>query len=172
MSQKTSHKKSRLLINEWSNCSMKCKKEKIKELKKYFHLKTFSQFTIEAHYKVFSEIDCLDCAHCCKNLPPIINETDVNRIARFLKMRPTDFKANYVSYDEDDDMILNLTPCVFLLADNTCKVYEVRPRACREYPHTGNGEFRHHMILHEKNILFCPAVFQIVKEIKVRYSLP
>ncbi|OPZ98473.1 MAG: Flagellin N-methylase [Bacteroidetes bacterium ADurb.Bin408] len=166
------NKLSLLYIHEWVHTFVKSKKEKLKEIKKYLHQKTFSKISVEAHNKVFSGLDCLDCANCFRMLPPIINETDVSRLAKFLKMKPTDFKAAYVSYDEDDDRVLRQTPCAFLLNDNKCNVYEARPRACREYPHTESGHFKQHMKLHEKNILYCPAVFQIVKMIKTGLSQP
>ncbi len=33
-------------------------------------------------------------------------------------------------------MCCSPSPCPFLGDDNYCSVYEARPKACREYPHT------------------------------------
>ncbi len=120
----------------------------------------------DLHEEVFEEIDCLDCANCCKIIPPILNETDVKRAAKFLGLKPTVFKERYVRIDEDQDMVINNSPCPFLESDNKCEIYEARPKACREYPHTDNYEFLKHARLHLPNSEHCPAVFHILKRMK------
>jgi uncharacterized protein len=115
------------------------------------------------HNKIFKELDCLDCANCCKSIPPIINETDIKRAAKALSMKPGQFKDKYVKLDEDQDMVINHSPCPFLDTDNTCFIYEARPKACREYPHTDNLEFMKHKKLHAINAQYCPAVFHILE---------
>ncbi|MEZ5067203.1 MAG: YkgJ family cysteine cluster protein [Bacteroidia bacterium] len=35
-----------------------------------------------------------------------------------------------------DISVLKKSPCPFLLDDNHCSIYSIRPQACREYPHT------------------------------------
>ena len=52
---------------------------------------------------------------------------------RWFLMHP----GNYI-YQEDGDWYLNIyAPCKYLAGDGRCKVYEKRPRICREH---GNGE--------------------------------
>ena len=89
-----------------------------------------------AHEQVFNEMDCLQCANCCKTTSPIFYQNDIERIARSLRMRPGDFIEKYLRVDEDGDYVLTVAPCPFLDADNYCQVYDDRPKACREYPHT------------------------------------
>ncbi|MDD3875030.1 MAG: YkgJ family cysteine cluster protein [Bacteroidales bacterium] len=120
------------------------------------------------HDLIFSKIDCLDCAGCCTVLPPIVNETDIKRVARFLGIKPSEFSKKYINFDEND-MILYPTPCPFLESDNKCRIYEVRPRACREYPHTGHLQFIKNKHLHAINAQYCPAVFYIMEEIKKKF---
>jgi len=79
--------------------------------------KKLSAIAAETHHSVFSKLDCLHCANCCKNIPPIINETDVNRIAKYLRIKPTNFKQQFTQHDEDGDLVINQTPCPFLGAD-------------------------------------------------------
>lgn len=122
----------------------------------------------DLHEKVFREIDCLDCGNCCKRIPPIVNEMDVKRAAKFLGTRPADFKEQYVRIDEDQDMVINASPCPFLESDNKCEIYDARPRACREYPHTDNFEFLKHTRLHLPNSEYCPAVFHILERMRDR----
>jgi Fe-S-cluster containining protein len=128
--------------------------------------KKINQKAEEIHDSVFSKVDCLQCANCCKSIPPILNETDINRISRHLRVKTATFKDQYVHRDEDGDLVVNQSPCPFLGSDNYCSIYEVRPKACREYPHTNNFEFRKNIKLHAINATYCPGVYHILEELK------
>jgi Fe-S-cluster containining protein len=119
-----------------------------------------------AHEEVFEEINCLDCANCCKTTSPIFYQTDIERVARSLRIKPGEFIEQYLKIDEDKDYVLKSSPCPFLDEDNYCKVYEDRPKACREYPHTDRKKIIQIMDLTHKNTLVCPAVLQMVERIK------
>ena len=67
--------------------------------------------------------------------------------------------------DEEQDYVLQSSPCAFLDADNTCSIYEDRPLACREYPHTDRKNIFQILDLTVRNISVCPAVEAIVREI-------
>ncbi|HYX06053.1 MAG TPA: hypothetical protein VE912_04900 [Bacteroidales bacterium] len=45
-------------------------------------------------------------------------------------------------------------------------VYEDRPRACREYPHTDRKKFHQILNLTLKNSEVCPAVFMVIEKLK------
>ena len=90
----------------------------------------------EVHDEVFEEIDCLQCAHCCKTTGPLFTEKDIERISKHLRLKIADFESQFLRIDEDQDKVLQHLPCYFLNDDHTCSIYEVRPKACREYPHT------------------------------------
>ena len=115
------------------------------------------------HHEVFSEVDCMDCANCCKSIPPLLNDTDIKRISKSLGMNAGEFKVKYVVFDDDGDMVINTSPCPFLEEDNACSIYEIRPKACRQYPHTDNHQFAKHFELHKVNAKYCPAVFHILE---------
>jgi len=116
------------------------------------------------HYEVFEEIDCLACANCCKTTPPIITNKDISRISKHLRLKEGDFMKLYVVTDPEGDYIFKTTPCVFLDSDNYCRIYDVRPKACREYPHTDTNKVSIKLL--EKNIAVCPAVFEMVNRLK------
>lgn len=120
----------------------------------------------ELHEEAFQRIDCLKCANCCKTTSPIFYDRDVDRIAKRLRMRPSDFIAKYLHIDEDKDYVLNVAPCPFLDNENYCLIYEDRPTACREYPHTNRKRFFQILDLTLKNTYVCPAAFEIVEEMK------
>jgi Fe-S-cluster containining protein len=118
------------------------------------------------HEQVFSEVDCLKCANCCKTTSPIFYQNDIERVAKSLRMKPGDFVEKYLKIDDDRDYVLKSSPCPFLDAENYCTVYHDRPRACREYPHTDRKKMAQITELTLKNTMVCPAVFEIVERLK------
>lgn len=120
----------------------------------------------EMHDEVFEEIDCLTCANCCKTTSPIFYQTDIERVAKSIRMKPGDFIDKYLRVDEDKDYVLKSSPCPFLGSENYCMVYEDRPKACREYPHTDRKKMVQIMDLTYKNTLVCPAVSEMVERLK------
>ncbi|WP_276374125.1 YkgJ family cysteine cluster protein [Chryseolinea sp. H1M3-3] len=124
-----------------------------------------------AHHNVFEEINCLTCANCCKTTSPIFYENDIERIAKSMRMRPGDFIEKYLRIDEDKDYVLRSSPCIFLDAENYCSIYDVRPKACREYPHTDRKKMVQIMDLTYKNTLVCPAVMEMVERLKKIFKI-
>ncbi len=118
------------------------------------------------HEAVFEEIDCLQCANCCKTTSPIFRDVDIERIAQHLGLRPAELVARYLHIDEDGDYVLNQSPCPFLGPDNYCSIYEARPRACREYPHTDRKNFHQILDLTLRNTAICPAALEIVRRLR------
>ncbi len=127
--------------------------------------KTFDYFVQEKHDEVFEVIDCLSCGACCKELGPRITDWDIRQMAKGLKMKPAKFTEQYIKMDEDDDFIFNTMPCPFLMPDNYCMIYDHRPKACREYPHTESRRFSKLLHITEENIKICPAAMEVSKAI-------
>lgn len=152
-------------------------KEKHLETKKYFaklkkkKSKRLDLLMQDLHDEEFAKTDCLACANCCKTTSPIFTEKDINRISKYLKMKEGNFVEQYLQRDEDDFMVLKEAPCTFLDSDNTCFIYDVRPKACSEYPHTNRRKFIQITNLTLKNTEICPAVFNIVEELKKKLPL-
>jgi Fe-S-cluster containining protein len=148
-------------------------KEKLAESKKYFQKlkkrtpKNLDVVMQDLHIKEFEKTDCLTCGNCCKTTSPIFTNRDIERISKYLKMKVVDFIAQYVVRDSDDFYVLKTSPCTFLdLTDNTCFIYDVRPKACSEYPHTDRRKFIQITDLTLKNTEICPAAFNIIEELK------
>lgn len=118
------------------------------------------------HEEAFETIDCLACANCCTTTGPLLTDKDINRIAKFLKLKPVRFIKDYLRIDEDNDYVFNAMPCPFLGADNYCSIYEERPKACREYPHTDRVNQQGILSITQKNVMLCPAVAQIFLRIE------
>lgn len=124
----------------------------------------------EVHDTVFSGISCLDCANCCKTHAPIILQKDLERISKHLQIKQNEFVSKYLLLDEDGDWIFYTVPCPFLLSDNKCSIYEVRPKACSEYPHTNRKKIYQIAELTLLNAEICPAVIPILDSISKKIS--
>ena len=117
------------------------------------------------HEEVFAETDCSSCAACCRGISPILYRHDMIRIAKKLKMSLEDFAQSYLKIDRDNDYVFKSTPCPFLEPDNWCRIYDERPTACREYPHTDRRRFHQLIELSIKNADYCPAVKKILERL-------
>lgn len=151
--------------------------EKTIENKKFFQKlkskppKNLDYLMVELHEETFKKTDCLSCANCCKTTGPLFTTADIERIAKYLKLKPQSFIDKYLHIDEDNDYVLQSLPCTFLDHDNACFIYDVRPKACREFPHTDRKKFHQISDLTLKNVAICPAAFEIVEKMKVRIKV-
>jgi len=155
------------LIKSWKS-QKEAKQNKHRQYLKRLKKKKLKNVDVGAekiHTQVFKEMDCLDCANCCTSIPPLIIKSDVKRISKFLQLTEKQFLENHVTQDADGDNVLNQSPCKFLESDNRCSIYEVRPKACRAYPHTNHFEFSRHYAIHAQNTMYCPAVFHIIERL-------
>jgi len=147
-------------------------KEKHNENKKFFIKlkkktpKDLDYVMQELHEAEFERTDCLKCGNCCKTTGPLFTNADVERISKSFRMKPKKFIDTYLRVDEENDFVLQQVPCAFLGADNYCSIYQVRPKACREFPHTDRKKFQQISNLTLKNVAICPAAFNIVEEMK------
>jgi Fe-S-cluster containining protein len=150
-------------------------KEKYVETKKYFAKlkkrtpKNLDFVMQDLHKKEFEKTDCLTCGNCCKTTSPIFTNKDVERISKHFRMKVVVFTEQYLERDKDDFYVLKTAPCTFLdLSDNSCTIYDVRPKACSEYPHTDRRKFIQLTDLTLKNTEVCPAVYNIVEALKLK----
>ncbi len=116
----------------------------------------------QLHDEVSEKIDCLTCANCCRSLGPAIYDKDIERIAKALRIKPSEVVSSYLRIDEDGDYVFKSMPCPFLMNDNYCSIYESRPKACREYPHTDRKNFEQIYKLTVKNASTCPIAYEVL----------
>lgn len=138
--------------------------------KKYFannkrKLEGMDSIVHALHDKISKQTDCLSCANCCKTLGPRINDKDIERMSKVLRSKADDIIKKYLRIDEDGDMVFKTMPCPFLGGDNYCSIYEARPKACREYPHTDRKRFFQIYNLSIKNASTCPIVYEVLEGI-------
>lgn len=114
------------------------------------------------HDQAFEQVDCLQCAACCKNYSPRFKTPDVKRISRHVGMKESVFIETYLRVDEDGDFVVKASPCPFLGGDNACSIYEARPSDCQRFPYTDEDVFIKRQKLTLKNAGFCPITFYVL----------
>lgn len=159
------------------NLAKLSKEKKIENTKYFAKLRKKSPKKLDLimqglHDEEFERFDCLTCANCCKTTSPIFTNKDISRISKYFRVKEIDFITTYLQRDEDDFMILKQAPCSFLDEnDNTCTIYDVRPKACSEYPHTDRKKFVQLTHLTLKNTEVCPATYNIIEKLKEKLPL-
>ncbi len=155
------------LESELENARKKYKETKavIEKLKK-FKRKDLDELFFRVHDQVFEDIDCRECGNCCKTLGPRVTNRDIQKISKYINMRAGKVVKFYLDVDEDNDFVFNQMPCPFLEDGNFCKIYDARPRACEEFPHTDLPNMQKKLHITLKNSLVCPAVFRMIELIK------
>ena len=149
----TSLDSAKLAIHATKKVFRKMKQAKPNDLDQKFH---------KGHEAEFKKMDCLSCANCCKTTSPIFRDADIRRISKHLRIKEGKFISDYLRMDEEQDYVLKSSPCSFLDNDNSCSIYDVRPLACREYPHTDRKNMFQVLEITAENSLICPAVARIV----------
>lgn len=118
------------------------------------------------HDRFSKEIDCLECANCCRGTGPLLKDRDISRLSKTLQMKSNKFIDTYLKTDEEGDLIFKELPCPFIDDNNYCFVYEDRPAACREYPHTDRRNIKKYLKPTLENYRICPIVYLTVEELK------
>lgn len=95
-----------------------------------------------------------------------LTEADIVKIAKLFRMKLATFEKTYLRVDEDGDKVFQSMPCPFLGGDNLCSIYDVRPKACREFPHTDRKKIYQINHLTLKNTLICPAAYEFVERLR------
>jgi Fe-S-cluster containining protein len=119
----------------------------------------------DLHEEAFSNINCLDCAACCKNYSPRFKTPDIKRISKHLKLKEGDFIEKYLVLDKEGDYVVNSKPCPFLGNDNYCSIYNERPSDCARFPYTDEDVILKRQPLTLKNSTFCPAVYFVLEKL-------
>jgi Fe-S-cluster containining protein len=125
--------------------------------------------------EIEEQIDCTECANCCKSATVTIGERDVDRLARSLRITPAKFLANYTVVSQEEGRILRRTAegCTFL-DGNLCAVYDSRPDTCQRFPHLvrGPGSLASRMWQLIDRACYCPIVFNSLEAFKDALKFP
>ncbi len=159
---------------EYKQLIVEATKKSAENKKFYERLKKLSprdldKVTNQLNDEAFEKIDCLQCANCCSGTGPLLKDKDIDRLAAATKMRPSQFAEKYLRIDEDHDYVFQQLPCPFLCSDKYCSVYENRPGACLDYPHTHQSKMHNKLKITYLNSMICPAVALVTEGLKAHY---
>ena len=119
---------------------------------------------------VYREIDCTACGNCCREISPVLEYEDIERISQGLGIHPENFKKRFLEKDVDEyseGFIFKKKPCPFL-EGNVCSYHELRPEDCRSFPHLHKAEFVFRLIGVVQNYDVCPIVFNVYEQLKIK----
>jgi len=116
------------------------------------------------------QIDCTQCANCCRVATAKVAERDIERLAKYLRVKPAQVLADYVVESEEEGLVLRRdkkSGCVFL-SGNECTVYDARPESCQRFPHVvrGNGSMASRMWEFVDRACYCPIVYNSLEAFK------
>jgi Fe-S-cluster containining protein len=120
--------------------------------------------------EIEDSIDCLQCANCCRVATAKVTERDVERLSKYLRLKPGRFLADFTVESEEEGVVLKRdkkTGCVFLNG-NECTVYDARPDSCQKFPHVvrGNGSIASRMWELIDRACYCPIVYNSLEAFK------
>ena len=133
-------------------------------------LKTYGSDEIDAivhrlYREVSAEIDCRACGNCCKEILPLLDEGDMERLANGLGISIAELKEQYLVKDDDGKYTFNSVPCPFL-KNNVCSCYDYRPENCVSYPHIHKEGFVFRLMGVIDNCSVCPIVYNVYEQLK------
>jgi hypothetical protein len=116
------------------------------------------------------QIDCTQCANCCRVATVQVSERDIERLARHLRVKRDRFLADYTMETAAEGRVLrrdHQSGCVFL-SGNDCTVYESRPDICQRFPHVvrGQGSIASRMWQFTDRACYCPIVYNSLEAFK------
>jgi Fe-S-cluster containining protein len=118
---------------------------------------------------VQEQIDCTVCANCCRVATTTLQERDVERLSKYLRLPRQRFLDQYTEISPEEGLILkrNEDGCVFL-EGNLCTIYEARPSTCVDFPHLvrGAGSLVHRMWQMIDRACYCPIVYNALERFK------
>jgi len=128
----------------------------------------------DLHNEIFvkDEYDCCKCANCCRLYDTRIEQKDIPAIAKYLGQTENDFIEKYLAQDNEEEGVFIIIdkPCSFLDTNGECRIYEVRPLECVDFPHTNKPDRLFSLMGIMDSAEDCPVVFEIIERLKQIYN--
>jgi hypothetical protein len=119
--------------------------------------------------EISSKIDCAECGNCCRELHPVLDEEDLERLSKGVGLSVAQVKKQYLVDDKEAGrFVFREKPCPFL-KDNLCTLSENRPKDCISYPHLDKEGFVFRLIGVVQNCSVCPIVFNVYERLKALF---
>ena len=101
--------------------------------------------------------------NCCKKLGISIRYDEIEYL-NLTKEQLQNLKEEYGKYINKEE------GCPFLRENNECSLKDNLPASCKEYPYTNKPERLESLFTVIDNTFICPAVYEIVEELKKKYN--
>lgn len=134
-------------------------------------LKAFDNKTVDPavhaiNEQVTAQIDCTACGNCCKTFEAAIEDGEAGRLAAFMGITKAEFIEKYVEIDDLFDIsVMHSSPCIFL-ENNKCKVNDIKPYDCCDYPYTHKSDFKANLLGISESYGTCPIVYNVMEQLK------
>lgn len=114
-----------------------------------------------------AEIDCTICANCCRQASVQLQDRDITKLSKYLRVKDAQFRKDYTQPGEDQTLDLKRNEdgsCVFL-SGTECTVYDARPAICGDFPHLvrGKGTIPFRMWQFIDRACYCPIVYNTLE---------
>ena len=120
----------------------------------------------ELNQRITFEIDCTDCANCCRKVQPVLDQKDIKKCCEGLRVSESQFKKKYLKFSkEEGNFVFKEKPCPFF-KNNFCSIYSHRPKDCKSYPHLYKKEFVFRLWGVVESCSICPIVFNAYEQLK------
>jgi Fe-S-cluster containining protein len=113
--------------------------------------------------QILAAFECQKSGNCCRRDGYVYATLpEMQKMADFLEVDLGSFMDRFVKRDSGWWVISSVThrPNCFLTPENTCRIYPVRPPACKTYPHWPDLWVSKESILAE--IAMCPGLKKAV----------
>lgn len=119
--------------------------------------------------EIVNKIDCTQCGNCCNIFTTTITDKEIDVLAKNDNFSRDYFIENFTMLDEFENLrYLKDVPCKYL-SGKKCSIYDIRPGACRSYPHIHKNSFNSRTLGVLSNCEVCPIVFNVWESLKEEF---
>ncbi|NOZ49962.1 MAG: YkgJ family cysteine cluster protein [Chloroflexi bacterium] len=126
--------------------------------------------------EIMAQIDCRTCGRCCQRMGPVVDASELERLALTLDLSPHAFRQRYLrpmwpqASAAQQEWLLS-DPCP--LHDGLlCTVYEARPQICRDFPQHVGRNLTEQLATCIETARICPITFNVVERLRRQIAAP
>ena len=122
------------------------------------------------HSQAFAAYDCQKCGNCCRVYAIGVEDAEIEPIAAALGVSREAAIKGLMAYSDEEQQFELKAPCGLLHRKGTCRVYDIRPVVCRDYPYTNRPGAAYHLFQYIELAHVCPIVYELLEWLKGEYA--